>query len=128
MKGPFEGRPQVQGPADEVMALTGGQFPPLLVRGPVLDHELANSLMVQLPLLQLWKKFVKCVANLTQLCLGGVLVTYGQNFGFKIRRESGKISYERRVYRSVGEKSIGFFLFSLLLINKISGMYQILYQ
>ena len=128
MKGPFEGRPQVQGPADEVMALTGGQFPLFLFEGQFWTTSWPIPWWFSCLCSNFGKKFVKCVANLTQLCLGGVLVTYGQNFGFKIRRESGKISYERRVYRSVGEKSIGFFLFLLLLINKISGMYQNLYQ
>ena len=33
-------------------------------------------------------------------------VTYCQNFDFKIRRDHQKISYERRDYESVDEKSL----------------------
>ena len=34
------------------------------------------------------------------------IVTYCQNFNFKIRRDQLKISYERRDYESVDEKSL----------------------
>ena len=34
------------------------------------------------------------------------LVQLGQNFDFKIRRNRQKISYKRRVYKSVDEKSL----------------------
>ena len=33
-------------------------------------------------------------------------VQFGQNFYFKIRRDNGKIFYERRVYESVDDKSL----------------------
>ena len=35
-----------------------------------------------------------------------VMNSYCQNFDFKIRRDHQKISYERRDYESVGEKSL----------------------
>ena len=36
-----------------------------------------------------------------------ILVQFGQNnFDFKIRRDHGKISYERRVYESVDDRSL----------------------
>ena len=34
------------------------------------------------------------------------LVQFSQTFDFKIRRDHGKISYERRVYESVDNKSL----------------------
>ena len=34
------------------------------------------------------------------------LIQFDQNFDFKIRRDHGKISYERRVYESVDDMSL----------------------
>ena len=34
------------------------------------------------------------------------LVQFGQNFDYKIRRVHGNISYERRIYESVDDKSL----------------------
>ena len=34
------------------------------------------------------------------------LVQFGQNFGFNIRRDHGKLSYELRAYESVDDRSL----------------------
>ena len=34
------------------------------------------------------------------------LVQFSQNFDFKIRKDHGKISFERRIYESVDDKSL----------------------
>ena len=39
------------------------------------------------------------------------LVQFGQNLDFRIRRDHGKISYERRVYESLDDKSLSYAMF-----------------
>ena len=49
---------------------------------------------------------VNTVETITFMTYGNELDQFDQNFDFKIRREHGKISYERRVYESVDDRSL----------------------
>ena len=44
--------------------------------------------------------------SITLYDLGEQLIQFGQNFDFKIRRDYEKISYERRAYESVDDRSL----------------------
>ena len=44
--------------------------------------------------------------SITLYDLGERLIQFGQNFDFKIRRKYEKISYERRTYESVDDRSL----------------------
>ena len=47
-----------------------------------------------------------------------MITLYGQNLDFRIRRDHGKISYERRVYESLDDKSLSYAM-SQKLMEKI---------
>ena len=60
--------------------------------------------------------------NLSSTVESAELGAHGQNFYFKIRRDNGKISYDRCSYESVDDKSLSWVIPRKSMENKIQAV------